>query len=156
MYLLDTNHCSRIIANDAQVIQQLEDRREQGFATSVIACGELLFMAWNSERREANLGRVKAFLTGIRIYLVDGAIADAYGELKAGLIRRLGPREKIKRRKIRIEEWGIRDNDLWMAAIALRHRLTVVSSDRDFERIRVVKPFPLETWWTPGEGKTGL
>ena len=156
MYLLDTNHCSRIIENDAQVIQQLEDRREQGFATSVIACGELLFMAWNSERRDANLGRVKAFLTGIRIYLVDGAIADAYGELKAGLIRRLGPREKIKRRKIRIEEWGIRDNDLWMAAIALRHRLTVVSSDRDFERIRVVKPFPLETWWTSGEGKTGL
>jgi tRNA(fMet)-specific endonuclease VapC len=152
---LDTNHCSRIIDGDAEVIKQLQERSSQGFSTSVIARGELLFMAWNSQRREDNLGRVLAFLNAIRIYSVDSAVADVYGEYKAALIRHFGPKQKSARRKIRIEELGIRDNDLWMAAIGLRHGLTIVSADSDFTRMRAVRAFPLESWWSPGGSNSG-
>jgi tRNA(fMet)-specific endonuclease VapC len=63
MYLLDTNHCSRIIFGEPNLIQQLQSHSEAGVATSVIVRGELLYMAAKSEQTAANLQRVKAFLT---------------------------------------------------------------------------------------------
>ena len=39
MYLLDTNHCSRIIAGDRKLAQQLQLHRGDGVATSVIVRG---------------------------------------------------------------------------------------------------------------------
>ncbi|MFH7031093.1 MAG: PIN domain-containing protein [Heteroscytonema crispum UTEX LB 1556] len=42
------------------------------------------------------------------------------------------------------EEIGISENDLWIAATALGHSLIFVSCDRDFERMREVRHFPLE------------
>ncbi len=39
-----------------------------------------------------------------------------------------------------------RENDLWIAAIALQNNLTVVSSDSDFLRIQQVRKFALESW----------
>jgi tRNA(fMet)-specific endonuclease VapC len=149
VYLLDTNHCSRLIDGDPQVIAQLQAKNQAGCATSVVTRGELLFMAWNSQRREENKARVQAFLNAIRIYAIDPAIADAYGEFKAALIRHFGPKQNTARRKIRIQELGIHDNDLWIAAIALKHGLTIVSADRDFARMKEVRPMTLESWWTP-------
>jgi tRNA(fMet)-specific endonuclease VapC len=40
MYLLDTNHCSRIIFGETNLIEQLEVHSEAGVATSVIVSGE--------------------------------------------------------------------------------------------------------------------
>lgn len=36
MYLLDTNHCSRIINGDSAVISRLQQKASVGVATSVI------------------------------------------------------------------------------------------------------------------------
>jgi tRNA(fMet)-specific endonuclease VapC len=41
MYLLDTNHCSRIIFGEPEIVQQLQLHSEAGVATSVIVRGEL-------------------------------------------------------------------------------------------------------------------
>lgn len=146
MYLLDTNHCSRIIQGDAVVLRRLQEKGNVLVATSVIVCGELLFMAENSQQKAANLTRVQAFLQGIDIYPVEREIAEIYGQFKVEIISRFGPREKSRRRTTRIEELGVSDNDLWIAATALRHNLTVVSADSDFERMRQVRAFPLECW----------
>ncbi|MEQ9553715.1 MAG: hypothetical protein RIM23_29345 [Coleofasciculus sp. G3-WIS-01] len=45
MYLLDTNHCSRIIFGEQALIQQLQVHSDAGVATSIIVCGELFYMA---------------------------------------------------------------------------------------------------------------
>jgi len=147
--LLDTNHCSRILESDPDVLRKARESGETRLATSVIVRGELIFMAQHSERREINLARVLRLLEDLRVYPVDEATADLYGDLKARIFRRFGPRERGKRRRARIEHLGISENDLWIAATALRHGLTVVSADGDFKRIREVAEFSLEQWWNP-------
>lgn len=146
MYLLDTNHCSRIIQGDNTVLRRLQEKGNALVATSVVICGELIFMAENSQQKAANLRSVEAFLQSIDIYPVDRAIANIYGQFKAEIISQFGPREKSRRRTTKIQELGVSDNDLWIAATSLRHSLTIVSADSDFQRMQQVRAFPLECW----------
>jgi tRNA(fMet)-specific endonuclease VapC len=146
MYLLDTNHCSRIIFGEPNLIQQLQSHSEAGVATSVIVRGELLYMAAKSEQTAANLQRVKAFLNTIDLYPINLAISDIYGDLKGKLVNAFGPKEKTERRKFNIQTLGFGDNDLWLAATAIHYNLRVVSTDNDFQRIQQVRPFALESW----------
>jgi tRNA(fMet)-specific endonuclease VapC len=41
---------------------------------------------------------------------------------------------------------------LWIAAIAIRHGLTLVSADSDFERVAQVEDLRVERWWAPELG----
>jgi tRNA(fMet)-specific endonuclease VapC len=49
MYLLDTNHCSRIIDGDQNVIQALNNLGDTIVATCAIVRGELIYMAHKSD-----------------------------------------------------------------------------------------------------------
>jgi len=146
MYLLDTNHCSRIIFGESNLIQQLQDRSEAGVATSVIVCGELLYMAAKSDQTVANLQQIKRFLDTIDLYPINLPISEIYGDLKGKLVKAFGPKEKAQRRKFNIQTLGFGDNDLWIAATAIYYNLIVVSSDHDFQRIQQVESFTLESW----------
>jgi len=149
VYLLDTNHCSRIIEDDSAVVERVRTVGEDQVATCVTVYGELIYMAHKSERRNANLARVSAFLSDIRIYFADERVAEVYGEFKARIIAHFGPRDRRKRGRMTIERLGISEDDLWIASVAIRHDLTVVSADADFTRMGEVWAFPLECWWQP-------
>lgn len=79
---------------------------------------------------------------------MDRETADIYGQFNAEIIEHFGPKEKSKRRKTRIENLGIGENDLWIAAIALRNGLTIVSADSDFQRMGEVRELAVESWLT--------
>lgn len=118
-------------------------------STCVVVQVELTFMAWRSERQAENRRNVEAFLKSIRVYPVDRQVADRYGQFKATILAHFGPRERAKRRKANVEKLEFSDNDLWIAAIARRYQLTIVSADRDFTRIKEVEDLAVEAWWRP-------
>ncbi|QLE43992.1 type II toxin-antitoxin system VapC family toxin [Nostoc sp. C052] len=146
MYLLDTNHCSRIIFGETNVIRRLQEHIGLGVATSVIVQGELLYMVQKSSQQEANLPFVRTFLQTIDLYPINGGVADVYGSLKAEIVEHFGPKDKAKRRKFTVQDLGFSDNDLWIASTALHYNLTVVSGDSDFQRIQQVQALTLESW----------
>lgn len=149
MYLLDTNHCSRLIDGDPLIIKRLQELDDVLITTCVIVQGELSFMVERSRQKEANQKKVMNFLQDIEVCPVDKESANIYGKMKASLFDSFGPKEKSKRDKIRLEELGVGENDLWIAAIAKRYRFIVVSADSDFDRIKEIEDLPLECWWKP-------
>jgi len=149
MYLLDTDHCSQLLENNPTVTKKLSDLGDVIVGTCVIVQGELVFGASISKQREINLNRIKEFLNDINVYHIDQETANIYGSIKAAVVNRFGPKEKAKRRKFAKKGLGIGENDLWIAAIAKRHGLIVVSSDGDFDRIREVEDLSVEKWWLP-------
>ena len=146
MYLLDTNHCSYLINNNPQVVATAQSHAQDPFGISIISYGELLYMTEKSERREMNLQVVQAFLTEIDIYLISKEIAEIYSQLKNRVFHQFAPKEKNKRRSTRIQDLGFDDNDLWIAATAIYHNITLVSADSDFTRIEQVYSFSVESW----------
>ena len=146
MYLLDTNNCSLIIINNQKIIDEVEKIGESNIATTMITVGELTFMAENSKYIEDNLNRLNIFLAKIRSYYADILTAKIYGKIKAGLIQEFGPKQKTKRKTTKITQLGFDDNDIWIAAIAIRNQLTLVSADSDFSRIKTIIDFPLKNW----------
>ena len=149
MYLLDTNHCSQLLANNPTVTKKLSDLGDVIVGTCVIVQGELVFGALISEQRETNLQRIEEFLNDVNVYQIDQETADIYGNIKAAVFNHFGPKDKAKRRKFAKKGLGIGENDLWIAAIAKRRWLIVVSSDGDFDRIREVEDLSVEKWWLP-------
>jgi tRNA(fMet)-specific endonuclease VapC len=149
MYLLDTNHCSQLLENNPTITQKLSDLGDVIVGTCVIVQGELVFGASISGQRETNLQQIKEFLDNINVYQIDQEAADIYGNMKAAIFNHFGPKEKAKRRKFAKKGFGIGENDLWIAAIAKRYGLIIVSSDGDFDRIREVEDLPVEKWWLP-------
>lgn len=146
MYLLDTNHCSFLIEGEPTIVERLRTLDNVLAATSIIVAGELWFMAHNSQQKTANLLRVQAFFRRIDVYLIDRSTAEIYGEFKTEILREFGPRERNRRGATQLGEIGLSENDLWIASTALRYSLTVVSTDSDFERMRQVRDFALESW----------
>ncbi|AKG21294.1 type II toxin-antitoxin system VapC family toxin [Calothrix sp. 336/3] len=148
MYLLDTNHCSLAILGNINILNRLLEVENSLISTCVIVQGELIDMAVRSQRQQSNLALIVNFLRGIYIHNIEKETANIYGQLKADLFDRFAPREKNKRRKTKITDLGFGENDLWIAAIALQHNLTIVSADSDFQRIQEVRTLSLESWLT--------
>ncbi|MDK2407945.1 type II toxin-antitoxin system VapC family toxin [Aphanizomenon sp. PH219] len=94
MYLLDTNHCSLIFLKNQPVLDYIQEVGETDIATTIITVGELTYMAENSSYKEENLTRIEQFIADIRIYYVDDVTAKIYGQIKAGLINKFGPKQK--------------------------------------------------------------
>ena len=125
-YLLDTNIVIALLAKDPAVNQHLTEATEV-FVSSIVL-GELYYGARKSSRVESNIQTVDQFAAASRVLVCDSTTAQHYGQLKNFL------REKGR---------PIPENDIWIAAVAQHHKLTLVSRDAHF---RELPDLPFESW----------
>lgn len=135
-----------MIQGDPLIRRKIAEVGEQNVAVSIITAGEVYYMAYHSERQQENLRRAKLYLSDIGIYSLNEFISELYGQFKSDLIRHYGPKERQKRRKTKIEDIGVSDNDLWIACTSLHYSLMIVSKDQDFPRMKQLRKFSLESW----------
>ena len=124
--LLDTNILIGILAKDEAILSRLVET-EAVFLPS-IALGELYFGAFKSAHPDDNAERIDRLAASTAVFYCDGTTALHYGRIKTGLRAKGRP---------------IPENDIWIAAIARQHSLTVVSRDLHF---RETENLPVEEW----------
>lgn len=142
-YLLDTNHCFRLIARDPRLVAAVEARPSARLMTSVVVAGELRYGASISEQRRENAMAAEDFLGRIDQLPISPATAQRYADLKASLLTKYGPKERARRRTFDLTTLGFTDNDMWIAASALEHDAIVVTEDSDYLRMAEVEKIEL-------------
>jgi tRNA(fMet)-specific endonuclease VapC len=125
--LLDTNVITKVLGKDPAALRMVE--KVEKLYTSSIVAGELYFAALNSTRVEANLNIFRKALSYMEIIPVDAAVTMAYAEIKLGLKKKGKP---------------IPDNDIWIAACAHAHSLSVATFDHHFSEISQIELVPKE------------
>lgn len=125
-YLLDTNVVIALQRGDAAVRASVE--RAAGVFLPATAVGELYYGALHSGNPARNVARVAELVAAAAVLPSDAETALVYGDLKAEL-RNLGR--------------PIPENDIWIAAVAVQHGLTLVSRDAHFE---IIERLPREAW----------
>lgn len=119
-YLVDTSWLIEHLRSNEEAIARLDRLTSEGLAISIVSVAELqvgIFRSANQARSELMVNR----LTGaLDILGLDEPVCTRFGREKAALLDR-----GLK----------IGDVDLLIAATALHHGLTLLTLDRDFERI---------------------
>ena len=146
-YLLDTNHCSKLLFRpQSKITQHLSDIADSPVLINPIIAGELHYMAEKSERKTENREIISAFLDEILIRPLDRRTCDTFATIKVGLYMKFGPKDHKLLRNTRIHQIGFSDHDIWIAATAITYHVTLVTADTDFARIREVVPLMIENW----------
>ena len=129
-YILDTDTLIYFLKGHENVVtrmQSIVDTKE--LATTIINYTELLYGAFNSERKKDNLKKVKNFLEAIAVVPFCEGAAYLFAEGKAQLKR---------------QGTIIADLDLMIASIALKHKsILVTNNTKHFSRIKKLK---IENW----------
>jgi len=133
-YLLDTDMCIYLLNDHPSVKARVAQEGIETLAIAIPTVGELYFGAYNSTRVEANVARVRVFLSppAPHVLLIDEPAAEQFGRFKA-LLRREGR--------------PIGDTDQLIAGVAMHHGLTVVTNNTaHFDRL---PDLALENWLEP-------
>ena len=109
-YLLDTSILIELFAKDAEVLARL-GKAESTFIPS-IALGELHYGARKSSRTEMNLEQLEQLASTVVVLPCDAETSYWYGIVKDNLRKAGQP---------------IPENDIWIAALALQHDLTLAT-----------------------------
>lgn len=125
-YLLDTNIVIALWGGDNDVVRQF-NQNMLVYVPSIVF-GELYYGAKKSARSDLNLARIDEFASSVEMIDVDFRDARLYGEIKDQLRKNGRP---------------IPENDIWIAALAMRHELTLVTRDAHFQSVQGLK---IEMW----------
>lgn len=125
-YLLDSNTCIQFLnETHAGVKQRFFAQVPADLAICSIVKAELIYGAYLSARVAANLQRLAIFFEPLRCLPFDDACVQTYGQLRAVLAAKGA---------------AIGANDMLIAAIALTHRLAVVTHNtREFSLVDGLK-----------------
>lgn len=130
-YILDTNIVSLLIRRQSTLVERVQDHSMSSLCVSAITAGELAIgLARRPEATRLKIA-VDEFLLRVDVLPWDGAIAEAYGALRARMEiagRNLAPLDRL------------------IAAHALGTGAVLVTSDRAFGH---VPDLQIEDWTTP-------
>lgn len=129
-YLLDTDIVIYWLTNRFPQVQTRIDAVDPGdICLSAITVAELYFGAENSGNPRQNRDLVDELVAWVTVIDFDAAAGVEFGRIKANLRRAGQP---------------LADSDLFIAATAISHNLTLVTNNlRHFERIALLH---LENW----------
>ena len=129
-YLLDTNHLSPLVTLSHPLRQRVLAalQAEHTFAITVPVLVEMLFGIGMLPRAEQNKVEWQRLRPNFACYIPDDSDAKQAADLQIQL-RRQG--------------WQLATVDALIAAVALRHNLTLLTRDKDFAAISSLKQ---ETW----------
>jgi tRNA(fMet)-specific endonuclease VapC len=116
--LLDTNVIVDVL-RDAEGAADFLNGLDTIFVPSVVI-GELLYGAGKSEKVIQNTEMISKLVEGIDVLPVDRDVAVLYAQIKNDL-RKTG--------------YTIPENDVWIAAVAKKNELALVTNDRHFKHI---------------------
>ncbi|MBC7391451.1 MAG: type II toxin-antitoxin system VapC family toxin [Opitutaceae bacterium] len=126
-YLLDSNIIIAFFSNELIVLKKFEQELFN-LLIPAISIGELCFGAYNSIKKEENLRIIENFTSALSILEVDSSTAKIYGSIKSVLKQNGTP---------------IPENDIWIAALASQHKLTLVTRDNHF---RLIPDLTIKDW----------
>ena len=124
-YILDTDICIYWLKGNEHIEHKILSGGIDNIFVSFITVSELYYGAYKSERVDENLTMMRKLTDRINVVESDDAISETFGKLKASL-----------------ENDGliIDDADMFIAACALVHRLTMVTNNtKHFKRIKGLK-----------------
>jgi len=129
-YLLDTNHASKLMAQEEPITSRIRRGRAVGdrFGLSITVLGELYYGVYASQRREVNLNRVRALLDAFILWPFHEVAAEEFGRIQA--------EQKAKGQPIP-------PLDAQIAAVTRVHGLTLLTADRHFP---FVDHLAIEDW----------
>jgi tRNA(fMet)-specific endonuclease VapC len=119
--LVDTNVVIALFAGEPAIVEGVQRQAAVFLCTPVL--GELRYGAQASARVESNLARLDEFAKALMVLPCDTQTAASYGIVKFDLRKKGRP---------------IPENDVWIAAIARQHGLTLLTRDGHFQGIEGV------------------
>ena len=125
-FLLDTNIIIALFYKDPGVHERISNASE--VFVPCIAIGELYFGAHKSSRPQENQTCIDEFVIDNTVLACNTETAKRYGDIKNRLKEKGQP---------------IPENDIWIAAIAQQHALTLVTRDTHFDSVEELK---VEMW----------
>ena len=111
-YLLDADWIISYLNGRPQAVELIERVSDDGLAVSIIVVGEIYEGLLSGPRSEERRTSFELFLRSVEVVSPDEAVAHRYAEIRA---------------QLRSQGQLLPDNDLWIAATALAHDLTLVS-----------------------------
>ncbi len=119
--LVDTDVYSYLLNGKGPIEAYRRHLNEKHLALSFVTIGELYFGAFKKNWGTARIEALKDSFRSVAIVPYDLEVCKRYAEIKS----------QLESKGERIE-----DNDIWIAACALRHSIPLVSNNRShFERV---------------------
>ncbi len=115
--LLDTNIVAAYFNQESSIQHQFEAAI---IYVPSIVIGELYFGAYQSRRITENIERIRNFTSLNTVLSCDAQTGDQYGQIRL---------------QLKLKGHPIPENDIWIAATALRYDLTLVTRDEHFKSV---------------------
>lgn len=125
-FLLDTNIIVAWLKGEVSIADNIDKAKEVHLP--IIVIGELYYGALYSTHVQKNITEIQKITSHYNVLQIDEETTIIYGNIKA-LLRKKGK--------------PIPENDIWIAAIAQRYQLILITRDKHFKEIENIS---LKSW----------